>query len=167
MPTSRFVRASHLKRVGRAALLCLVLAIGGCGGKVPYEGKSASELEAMLHTADPTTQAQGAYGLSLLGAEARTAVPALIEALAGNETLVRAQAALALGRIGPDAGAAVPALAELLRDPEWTVRRQVALALGRIGPQARLAIPALEKLGDDPDHLVRQAAEEALQNIRK
>jgi hypothetical protein len=166
MWASRFIWAYRRKPAGCVALLCLV-ALVSCRGKAAYDGKNAAELQAMLHSADSAVQAQGAYGLSRLGPEARAAVPALIEALTGKETLVRAHAALALGRIGPDAHAAVPALADLLRDPEWTVRRQAALALGRIGPEARMAIPALEKLVRDPDHLVRQAAEEALPSVRK
>src|SRR5436305_8334879 len=79
---------------GRAVLLCLVVTIGGCRGKAPYEGKNAAELEAMLHSDDPAAQAQGAFGLSRLGAEARPAVPALVASLKGKETLVRQRAAL-------------------------------------------------------------------------
>jgi HEAT repeat protein len=166
MPTSQFVWESRLPPAGCVVLLCL-LAVGGCRCKAPYEDKTAAELEAMLHSAEPTVQMQGAFGLSRLGPEARAAVPALIEALKGKDTLVRAHAALALGRIGPQASPAVPVLTELLGDPEWTVRRQAALALGRIGSEARMAIPGLEKLGHDPDQLVRQAAQEALPMVRK
>jgi HEAT repeat protein len=152
---------------GRALLLCLALGVGGCRGKAPHEGKNAAELEAMLRGEDPAAQAQGAYGLSTLGAEARQAVPALVDALKSKVTLVRERAALALGRVGPDAREAVPALTQTLRDPEWTVRRQASLALGRIGPEARSAIPSLEKLSGDRDHLVRKAAQEALRQVRK
>src|SRR5438132_1682004 len=55
--------------------------ISACRGRAPYEGKSVAELERMLRDPNPTVQAQGAYGLSRLGSEARSAVPSLIEAL--------------------------------------------------------------------------------------
>src|SRR5712691_8118394 len=103
------------------ALVCLLLVAlaGGCSSKAPYEGKSVAELERMLRDSDPAVQTQGAFGLSRLGAEARTAVPALIEALQSAEPRVRQNAALALTEIGPDAREAVPALIEAFKDAEW------------------------------------------------
>jgi HEAT repeat protein len=144
------------------ALLCLVSA---CGRKAPHEGKSVAELEAMLAGDDPTLQAQGAHGLALLGAEARSAVPALAKTLKSKGTLARQTAARALGEIGPAAAAAAPALIEALGDPEWQVRRQAATALGQIGTAARSATPALSKLRHDAQALVRSAAEEALKKV--
>jgi HEAT repeat protein len=136
-----------------------------CRAKAPYEGKGVAELEQMLRDPKPTVQAQGAYGLSRLGPEARSAVPSLVAALK-KDSLVRQNAALALGQIGPDARAAVPALGDALGDSEWAVRRQAAIALGHIGPDARPAIPALQKVSRDPDPLVRKAAQQALKQIR-
>ena len=60
------------RKPARCALLCLAL-LAGCRSRAPHEGKSAAQLEAMLRSADPAVQAQGAYGLSRLGAEARPA----------------------------------------------------------------------------------------------
>ncbi len=113
----------------RAGLLLLLL-IAGCSHKPPYEGRSVAELERMLDDPDPKTQVQGAYGLSQHGAEAASAVPALVRSLRSPEPLVRQQAALARGKIGV-AEEAVPALAAVLSDSEWTVRRQAALRRGR------------------------------------
>ena len=103
--------------------LVLALAAAGCRGKAPYEGKSVAQLEAMLRSTDPMAQAQGAFGLSRLGPEARAAVPALVEVLRSGEPLARQNAALALTHIGPDAHEAVPALTEALQDPdlEWLI----------------------------------------------
>jgi len=145
-----------------AFLLLALLSTGGCGSKAPYEGKSAAQLERMLHDASAAVQAQGAYGLSLLGPDARSAVPTLIEASTTKDTIVRQNSVLALGSIGPDARDAVPVLIQLLHDPEWTVRRQAALALGQIGPDAQAAVAELEKLSRDRDRLVRTAATQAL-----
>jgi HEAT repeat protein len=118
----------------------------------------------MLDDPSPTVQAQGAFGLGRLGAEARSAVPALARALRSPDTLVRQQAALALGQIGV-ADDAVTALTAALADQEWTVRRQAALALGRIGPPAKAAEADLRRCRRDPHKLVRQAAEDALVKI--
>ena len=150
-------------RSTRLVMLLLVF-LSACRAKPPYEGKSAAELEQMLRGPNPAAQAQGAFGLSRLGPEARSAVPALIAALK-KDRLVRKNAALALGQIGPEARDAVPALSDALGDSEWAVRRQAALALGQIGPEARKAIPALQKVSRDPDLLVRQAAQKALKQI--
>jgi HEAT repeat protein len=152
-------------RVGtRALLLFSMILLGACRARAPYEGKGVAKLERMLQDAKPAVQAQGAYGLSLLGPEARSAVPSLIAALK-KDAIVRQNAALALGQIGPAARDAVPALKEALSDPEWTVRRHAALALGHIGADARQAIPALRKLSRDADPLVRKAAQLALQQL--
>ena len=145
--------------------LGFVLGIFGCRNKAPYEGKSVAELERMLRDSDPAVQTQGAFGLGRLGPQARSAVPALIEALK-KDANVRQNAARALGQIGPEAKEAVPALIDALGDSEWSVRRQAALALGQVGPDARPAVPALKKLGNDPDKLVRRASEEAIKKIQ-
>jgi HEAT repeat protein len=156
-----------LRRSCPGRVLGLVLAAGlatSCGTKPPYEGKSLAQLENMLKSPDPNTEVQGAYGLSLLGAEASPAVPTLSERLHSPHTLVRQNAAFALGKIGPPAQAAVPDLVRTLHDPEWTIRRQAALALGEIGPAARSAVADLKKLrGDLP--VVRQAAADSLAKI--
>lgn len=149
----------------RLVLLLPLLLLSGCRAKPPYEGKSVAELEQMLRAPNPAVRVRGAYGLSRLGPEARSAVPALMEAMK-KDSLVRQNAALALGQIGPSAREAVPALNEALSDPEWAVRRQAALALGKIGPEARTAIPGLQKMSRDPDPLVREAAHKALKQIR-
>ena len=153
-----------MRRSTRLVMLLLLVFLSACRAKPPYEGKSAAELEQMLRGPNPAAQAQGAFGLSRLGPEARAAVPALIAALK-KDRLVRKNAALALGQIGPGARDAVPALSEALGDSEWAVRRQAALALGQIGPEARKAIPALQKVSRDPDPLVRQSAQKALKQI--
>jgi HEAT repeat protein len=123
-------------------------------------------LEKMLADPSQAVRVQGAHGLSLHGAEARPAVPALAQALQASDGLLRMQAALALEKIGPGAREAVPQLIVALDDLEWSVRRQAALALGQIGTDARSAVPALRRLQrGDPNGLVRKAVEQALPKI--
>jgi HEAT repeat protein len=155
-----------MRRVLRLGIVALLLlGIPSCSSKPPYQGKSAAELEQMLADPDPKVQTQGAFGLSQLGPEARSAVPALVEALK-RDLSVRENAALALGNIGPDAREAVAALIEALGDLEWNMRRLAALALGKIGADAAPAVPSLLKLGRDPDKRVQQAAREAVAKIQ-
>ena len=153
------MRTPDVCRIALVALLVM-----GCNRKPPYEGRSVADLERMLADPKPSVQAQGAFGLGLLGDKAKPAVPALTKALGSPDTLVRQQAALSLGQIG-DAGA-VPALVTALGDKEWTIRRQVAAALGAIGPPAREAEAALRKCERDAHAPVRKAATEALARIR-
>ena len=152
----------------RLVLGLLVLAATGCGGRgLPHEGKSVSELQGMVASGDTDAQAQGALGLSVYGAQAKSAVPSLVKLLISQRPIVRQEAAQALGKIGPDAAEAVPGLTELLNDPEWVVRRQAALALGEIGAASRPALPALGRLEQDGQSRVRQAAHEARAKIER
>src|SRR5256885_1958284 len=97
-------------------LTSITLSSLACGARTPYEGKSVAQLTRMLQDTDPKVQAQGAFGLSLLGAAAKPAVPGLVEQLKNPDSLVRQQSALALGHIGPDASDAVQHLTDALRD---------------------------------------------------
>jgi HEAT repeat protein len=154
------------RRLAKGFLPLLLVLAFGCSHKPPYEGRSVAELEKMLADPNQAVRVQGAHGLSLHGAEARPAVPALMKALQSSDALLRMQAALALEKIGPDARDAVPDLIAALDDSEWSVRRQAALALGQIGPDARPALPALQRLQrGDPNGLVRKAVEQALPKI--
>ncbi len=152
-----------LKIYLRFVLLLAILA--GCGRKPPYVGRSVAELERMLDDTNPTVQVQGAHGLSLHGAEARPAIPALAHALKSSNGLLRQQAALALGEVGAEE-TAIEALVLALHDSEWTVRRQAAVSLGKIGPAARTALPPLHRCREDENTLVRKAAERALSSIK-
>ena len=87
--------------------------------------------------------------LDEIGAEARPAVPLLIQAL--DNTNAFFQAIHALSVIGPDAAPAVPHLLRLYE--EWRGeelkfphRHMIVVALGRIGPAAKEAVPMLKGL---------------------
>ena len=81
-----------------------VFALGACSSKAPYEGKSVAELERMLHDSDPAVQTQGAFGLSRLGPEARSALPALEKLGRDPDHLVRKAAQEALKNIRRGSG---------------------------------------------------------------
>src|SRR5262249_33009621 len=132
--------------------------------------------------------------LADLGAEARPAVPALVQVLSDQSPVVRRWAIFALGEVGPTAPAAIPALIEsfavddvrtrsvasaalakmgpralprlidALRHADPRVRRGAALTLGK-SPRAREAADDLLGLLRDDDPLVREAAVDVLQRI--
>jgi HEAT repeat protein len=157
------IRLIPLARV--LGLLLLALVAASCSRKPPYEGKSIDRLRGMLKSAEPATQIQGAYGLSLKGGEASPAVPDLIELLSHKNLAVRQNAIMALGKIGPAARDAVPGLTDVLRSSDWRLRRQAAIALGEIGSEAYSAVTPLLTLRRDSQPVVRQAAEQALSQI--
>ena len=73
--------------------------------------------------------------VGLMGAKAKDAIPALIEALKDKEWNVRLRAAEALKKIGPKAESAVPALIEALNDEDVHVSAIVKEALVSIQQQ--------------------------------
>jgi HEAT repeat protein len=94
-----------------------------------------------------------------LGAIGEEAVPALIESLADEDEGVRWAAVSALREIGPQAADAVPVLIQALQDEDYEVRQAAGSALGRMGPEA---IPALIRALGDEDANVRQGVSQAL-----
>lgn len=103
-----------------------------------------------------------------MGAEAKAAVPALVEALRDSDAKVRYRSLMALGNLwsgaerGPEVRAAVPALIKLLKDEDEYIRRRAVYVLGRIGPEARAAVPALTEALRDENEDVRSYVAKAL-----
>jgi HEAT repeat protein len=64
---------------------------------------------------EPGVRLSAAMSLEAIGREARSAVPALVQALGDSDGNVRLWAVKALGAIGPDARSAVPALTRTAR----------------------------------------------------
>jgi lysophospholipase L1-like esterase len=120
-------------------------------------------LVAALGSPDSYVVAFAAWSLGNLGASARAAVPALVQALAREDT--NAVVAAALARIGPAAAGAVGVLVEALRSDNADRRWRAARTLGRIGPPAEAAVPLLATALADPNNAVRQHAARALGRI--
>ncbi len=95
----------------------------------------------------------------------KDAVPALLGALAGDDTVAALAAADTLAKIGKDA---VPALALALssapNSPADRQRSWSIYALGLIGRDAAEAVPLIEEA--QRDHALRDVAAEALKRIR-
>ena len=82
------------------------------------------------------------------GPAARTAVPALLQALRSDDDDTAAAAADTLGAIGVDA---VPGLLEALESANWRVRLSGSQGLGVAGPAAKDAVAALLDRASDEE----------------
>ena len=97
-----------------------------------FEGRPLSAWVQDLNGLAPQTRNAAAYAISGMGPEAKSAVPALIEALKDPVAAVRFPVIIALREIGPDAQAAVPALTEALDDQNDDVAAMARKALLKI-----------------------------------
>ena len=102
----------------------------------------------------------------LMGSNAHSGIPAILQHLDDPDSRVRASAAMALGVIGKEPTHVVPALTSHLSDSEYDVRAAVAEALGRFGSSALPALPALMRLQDDTSQFVRATAASAMKQIK-
>jgi hypothetical protein len=118
------------------------------------------QLSAALQDKDKDVRNNAAAALGAIGAEARDAIPALVQAL--RYETVEPGPARALGKIG---AAAVLPLCAALRDTDLHTRCGAAGALGDIGAGAKLAIPALTEALADKDACMRRMAVYSLGQI--
>ncbi len=94
-----------------------------------FEDRPLSSWVLDLKGLAPQTRNAAAYAISGMGPEAKSAVPALIDALKDPIAAVRFPVCIALREIGPDAEAAVPALTEALDDQNDDVAAMARKAL--------------------------------------
>jgi len=98
-------------------------------GETPKETEPIAVLIQALRAPDKHERARAARVLGGIGADARAAIPVLLEVLRDREAIVRFDAAKALEKMGD---AAREALSEALQDDDEVVRRIAAEALARI-----------------------------------
>jgi hypothetical protein len=97
-----------------------------------------------------------------MGANAKTALPNLVEALADGNSAVRLAVREVFVAIGPDA---VMVLGEGLRDKNVDVRLSAIYALGRMGPDTRFVLPELIAVTYEADVKAREEALAAMARI--
>jgi HEAT repeat protein len=120
-------------------------------------------LIANLKLPDADDRETAADMLGNIGPGAKSAIPALIMTLKGDDdSSVRSSTAYALGEMGPEAKQAITALTEALKDQSVFVRESALRALGAMGP---VAIPALIEALKDQSEDIRIRAALALGNI--
>lgn len=136
---------------------------------VPLDRRSDVErlIQKLIEHDNEFVRAFAARALGDMGPAAKDAIPALIKAIAEDDSQFRTSlvaAAKALPKIGPEALTALPALIKAFEDPthDRVVRTDLAGVFGQLGAGARPAIPALQKAISKDHVAVRIAAVEAL-----
>ena len=124
--------------------------------------KIVSTATLALRDTDPGRRAFAAEILRTTGAEAKSALPALLAAMEDRDRRVRAEAAAAAGRLDADSPQVTAALREALKDQSATVRSHAALGLGFGAKAVRAALPELLEATYDPDWRVRSSAASAV-----
>jgi HEAT repeat protein len=122
------------------------------------EGSSEEERKKRQWWHDDV-RAKAATALGRIGAEAKAAVPALVDALKEERNDIGGQAAEALGRFGPDAKEAMPAL--LRRWPGYVP----AEAVWRIDGQLQMVVPAILQALELPNVDVQEEGKKLLTAI--
>ena len=102
---------------------------------------------AKLESPDDEDRIAAAVELGKIGADAKEALPVLINALKDPIARVRSSVAHALGQIGPDSEEVMSALLTPVRDSDPSVRRNAADAIG--GPFRDIAGPVRLPLEED------------------
>jgi len=100
-------------------------------------------VKTLAEGATEGVRGDAALALSLMGREAKAAVPALIRALKDKDFFVRFYVVQALGRIGPDAKDAMPFLEAALNDDNNSysdMPDRLYVALDKLGGIARTAL---------------------------
>lgn len=98
-----------------------------------------------------------------LGPAAKSAIPALLQALKGNDTAVRGAAIAALGEIHGEPETIIPLLITYLDNDN--LNDEAAKALGNYGALAKAAVPKILPMLHAPDKDARAASAEALMKI--
>jgi HEAT repeat protein len=130
----------------------------------PMEQNKQAISDLIARLKDDSQCNDAVIALGNLGAEAETGVPALIEVLKKEDTLIRINVIESLCKIRDYK--AIPALITALQDTSPQVRATAAFALGCFRFQATTAVEALILSLEDSDEWVRVKAVEALSHIR-
>ncbi len=144
---SAFVDYDHLSPSGSALAAGAIAASGLIPDRpldpgLPTSGDPLPQLMASLRDPHAARRAAAARALSGRGKDARTALPALFDALGDEREAVRWSAARAIDAIGV-MPADAPVLEAALENGDAYVRAFAAYALGGLGEAAAGSVPAL------------------------
>jgi HEAT repeat protein len=134
----------QLNDVNEAVRLMAAAAVGECGPQ------AVPALVEMLKNKDALIRYWAAKGLGKIGPEARSAAPALTEALGDPSESVQINAAYALWAIGEKAKG-MAALIKCAKAKSAGARLAVMNFLSLIGPEAKEAIEAIKAAADVKD----------------
>lgn len=158
---------NHFSRVVITAA-CLLLVAGPGNAQNPKQpgdaAKAVAQLIADLKGKDNQASAAAREALGPDGPYAKTALPALIDALNEPDRGVQWNLAELIAEYGPRA---VPSLIDALKRPNVNIRVSAAEALGKVRPRPVEAVPALIAAMKDPEPEVRAAAARGLREMRR
>lgn len=134
-----------------------VFARAGTESAEPVQSKAAiTRLINELKSETPQTRIAAADALGKIGAEAKSAVPALLEAATTEHAWIDTAMLAAVQQIGP---AAVPILLELLEHGQPKIRARAATALWITDSEREQVLPVARKFAEDQDPRVRLMVE--------
>jgi HEAT repeat protein len=122
------------------------------------DAAEVSDLIKKLGDKDPEARREAAKDLGEMGAEARSAVPALKKAVRDKDSFVRRFSIEALGKIGEEAKSAIPDVALAMKDEKKEVALAAADALGSMGPGAIQALTSAVKDAEKDPQVRKKAA---------
>ena len=151
--------------IGVAVLIAIAGSATLTADGAEYRASDIEESIQMLYSDSQEERASSCGKLSEIGADAKSAVPRLIEIVQSDPIMsVRGEAAKALGNIGAAAASSVPALIVFVKDKQGGLERAyAATALGNIGVQPEESVATLiEIVKQDDQPVVRQLSARAL-----
>ena len=119
------------------------LTLGILGHK---DTKVVYELAAIAKAGTEGAPYWATVALAQLGAEAKPALPVLLDVVTNSRTDARQSAVQAIALIGPEAESAIPALLDATKMEQSWLRKCAIIALGRVGPAAKTAAPKLQAM---------------------
>lgn len=127
----------------------------------PAGARAIPELARLIE--DPERTHPVAQALAGIGP---VAVPALTNALASSNAIVRRGVAFQIRRLDTNAGPAIPALLGCLRDPDLDVAKAALQTLAHLRREQALVLPALAAQFDNPRPVMRSWALSAVAAFR-
>ena len=121
-----------------------------------HAADSVASLITALKSEAPQARIAAADALAKMGAAAKDAVPALLEAGTTDQAWIDTAMYAAIQQIGP---AAVPALLDQMERGQPLVRGRAATALWIVDAERDQVLPAVKKFSDDKDPRVRGMVE--------
>jgi HEAT repeat protein len=173
-PATRWIAAHALANIGEAALPTLRKGTSSdnlyerlwCHAALArIEGPESRHLQVLaesMASKDKTTSLVAVRGLTMIGSDAKSVIPKIIDAM-DIPTTPKTDLAVLLAQMGKDATPAIPQLVNLLDHSNAMTRQRAAYALSEIGgAELRPAVPGLIRMLTAKEYYVREMAAKAL-----
>jgi HEAT repeat protein len=173
-PATRWIAAHALANIGEAAIPTLQKGTNSdnlyerlwCHAALAkIEGPKSHHLRILaesMASEDETTSLVAVRGLTMIGADAKSLVPEIVDAM-DSPTTPKTDLAVLLARMGKDGAPAIPQLVILLDNSNAMTRQRAAYALSKIGgADLHAAVPGLIRMLTADEDYVREMAAKTL-----